>query len=88
MKAVRIKIIGKVQGVFFRSETKQRAEELGLTGWVKNCDDGCVEIYAQGAKEKLLNLKKWCHSGPSGAEVQEVKSIEKEAEECDGFEIR
>jgi len=64
------------------------ADELDLTGWVKNCDDGCVEVHAEGPGEKLQELKNWCHSGPSGAKVQEVKSLEKEAEECDGFEIR
>lgn len=76
MGAGRVKIIvkGIVQGVYFRATTRQQARQLSITGWVKNRWDGSVEILAEGDKEKLDQLIAWCHKGPHGAEVEEVKT--------------
>lgn len=73
MKAVRLHIIGRVQGVFFRASTKEKAEALGVAGWVKNCDDGSVEIVAEGEEKALKKFEEWCHEGPTGAEVEKVE---------------
>ncbi len=73
-----IKISGDVQGVFFRSETKRRAQSLNLTGWVKNTPDGTVEIIAEGEKDNLRKLAVWCGEGPSAARVSNVKLKERE----------
>jgi len=69
---VRLKIAGRVQGVYYRASTVQEAQKLGLTGWVMNCRDGSVEAVAEGAKPKLDELIAWCHQGPDGARVTQV----------------
>jgi acylphosphatase len=69
---VHLKISGYVQGVYFRASTVQRAQTLGLTGWVKNCLDGSVEAVAEGPVDKIDELIAWCRKGPAGARVQEV----------------
>ncbi|HDQ22757.1 MAG TPA: acylphosphatase [Candidatus Uhrbacteria bacterium] len=66
-------IYGRVHGVFFRLKTKRKAEELGLTGWVKNNADGTVEILAEGNKLDLENLLEWCKKGPRLAKVEKIK---------------
>jgi len=68
-----IKIFGKVQGVFFRRSAKIKAEELGVFGWVKNCDDGSVEVMAQGEKKQVEQFIKWCKKGPPFAGVENVE---------------
>jgi acylphosphatase len=67
---VRAKIIGRVQGVYFRASALQEAQKLGLTGWVMNCPDGSVELIAEGARNNLEKLLAWCRRGPSGARVE------------------
>jgi acylphosphatase len=69
---VRLKISGRVQGVYFRASALQQAQKLGLTGWVMNCFDGSVEAVAEGARAKLDELIAWCRLGPSGARVTNV----------------
>lgn len=72
-KRVHLWIEGLVQGVSFRYYTRQRAGQLGLTGWVKNLPDGRVEIIAEGEEGALQLLVDWCHHGPPSAEVTGVK---------------
>jgi acylphosphatase len=69
---VRLKIAGRVQGVYYRASTVQQAHDLGLTGWVMNCPDGSVEAVAEGARHKLEELIAWCREGPPGARVVHV----------------
>ncbi|MFZ2970155.1 MAG: acylphosphatase [Minisyncoccia bacterium] len=71
-KHLHIFVSGKVQGVFFRSETKRKAAGLGLFGFAKNLDNGSVEIIAEGEEEGLKELAKWCYNGPKGAAVDQV----------------
>ncbi len=71
--AKHIIVKGKVQGVFFRKNTKQIAEELNVAGWVKNTDDGHVEILAQASNEAIEKLIAWCKQGPPKADVKEVQ---------------
>jgi acylphosphatase len=66
-------ISGKVQGVFFRKYAKQKADELKLTGWVKNTEEGNVELFAQGNENKIEALIQWCHQGSPKAEVESVE---------------
>jgi acylphosphatase len=87
-RAFYLTIIGRVQGVFFRAETKRVADSLGLTGWVRNCEDGSVEVFAQGPEEKLQLFERWCWKGPAAAEVQNVEQREVREEDCGAFEIR
>ena len=69
---VHLLIHGRVQGVFFRYETKKTAESLDLTGWVKNNPDNTVECVAEGEKDKLEKLVKWCNEGSDSAKVEKV----------------
>ncbi|MBI5638112.1 MAG: acylphosphatase [Nitrospinae bacterium] len=67
-----IVVTGRVQGVFFRATAEETALGLGLTGWVKNCGDGSVEILAEGDRAALEKLIKWCNEGPPMARVKYV----------------
>lgn len=69
---VRLRIEGRVQGVYFRASTVQQAKRMGLTGWVMNCPDGSVEVVAEGPRPNIDELIAWCHQGPPGAIVNQV----------------
>jgi Acylphosphatases len=73
-----ITVTGKVQGVFYRQSTKEKALELGITGTVKNLPNGDVEIMASGTPQQLNALVAWCKQGPPRAQVKEVR-VEKQA---------
>lgn len=66
-------VTGKVQGVFYRQCTKEKAAALGINGYVKNLADGTVQIMASGTTDQLLQLVLWCKQGPPRAVVEEVK---------------
>ena len=66
-------ISGRVQGVFFRTTCRDEAAALGLTGWVRNLGDGRVEAVAEGERDKIEALIRWCKRGPSGAAVSGVE---------------
>jgi len=72
MRRLHMIIHGRVQGVFFRASTEEKARALGLTGWVSNLRDGTVEVMAEGSEEKLRALLHWCHQGPDHAHVAKV----------------
>jgi len=67
-------ISGHVQGVFYRANTRRKALELGLTGWVRNLGDGRVELQAFGTPDQLEILTEWLWQGPSAAKVDDVTS--------------
>ena len=79
---------GRVQGVGFRYFTQRVAAELGLGGYVRNLDDGRVEVYAVGPEEKLSELAGRLHHGPRWAEVDGVDEQEAEVSAYASFEIR
>lgn len=72
MPALHIRVTGTVQGVFFRANTVDKAHALDLKGWVRNREDGSVEIHAEGADADLKTLEEWCHTGPATAKVESV----------------
>lgn len=72
MPAARFLVSGKVQGVFFRASTRERALDLGLNGRATNLPDGRVEVVAEGPAEALDALEAWLHEGPSAARVEVV----------------
>ncbi len=72
MQRVHLLVSGDVQGIGFRVWTIRQAQDLGCVGWVKNREDGAVEVVAEGAKENLEILIKQCHHGPEVAWVKEV----------------
>ncbi|WP_462247225.1 acylphosphatase [Ekhidna sp.] len=83
----RVQVVGRVQGVFFRASTKTEADNLGLTGWVKNESDGSVLIEVEGAEESLELFLKWCKNGPSIARVDDIKITEIPIQGFKEFEI-
>ena len=81
-------ISGRVQGVFFRLETKQAAQRYGVFGWVKNQMDGTVAAVFEGPKENVDSVLEWCKQGPPHANVEHVKvEWEDYKGEFDRFEI-
>jgi acylphosphatase len=68
----RVRIEGLVQGVNYRYSTRQKAQELGVNGWVRNLADGSVECLMEGERDKVEALIRWCHQGPPGARVKKV----------------
>jgi acylphosphatase len=86
--AVHLFVRGRVQGVFFRASTQKTAKGLGLTGWVKNCSDGSVEIQAEGDKAKLEEFIAWCRKGPPLASVSGVDLNWVEVKGLNSFDVR
>ena len=84
---VSILVTGKVQGVYFRQSTREKATELGLTGQVKNLPDGSVYIMATGTIEQLNQLEDWCRQGPPRAVIAGVEITELPLKEFEHFTI-
>jgi len=79
---------GRVQGVFFRDSTRQRAESAGVAGWVANRPDGAVEAVFEGDVEVVDSLVAWMRDGPRGASVNRIEVDEEETEGLRGFDVR
>lgn len=84
----RFLVSGRVQGVFYRASTQAEAERLGLTGWARNLNDGCVEVLACGDADALNELARWLQDGPPRARVEAVKELAVECEPPSGFATR
>ena len=86
---IHVLVSGKVQGVFYRANTRLLANELGVKGWIKNLQDGNVEIIAEGRKNALDKLIEFCNRGPVGAKVENVDvSWDKPKKEFDIFDVK
>ena len=83
-----IRVIGRVQGVFFRAWTQQQANELGVTGWVRNAADGSVEAHLAGEESAVDQLIERLHAGPPSAVVDCVKVAVANPEPGDRLEVR
>jgi len=84
----KIQVIGKVQGVFFRKRTQEKARELGVTGWVSNETDGSVRAELEGKPEAITKMEAWLKVGPERAVVETILSEEGEEKGYLDFEIR
>lgn len=85
---VHLMISGRVQGVGFRHYCVQVARQYGLCGWVRNVDDGCVEVMAEGEEANLEPFVRWCRRGPPAAFVMACReSYAKPAGTFDAFEV-
>jgi acylphosphatase len=78
-KRFHVFISGRVQGVCFRAYTKQQADSLGLTGWVKNRANGQVESVFEGDEAAVRTMLAWCRQGPPLARVSDVDAVEEPA---------
>jgi len=86
--AVRVKIYGRVQGVYYRASTREKAQSLALRGWVRNLEDGSVELWAEGSPPALADLLAWCAVGPAQAVVERVQEEPVKPKGYGVFEIR
>jgi acylphosphatase len=72
VKRAHVVVRGRVQGVYFRASTDERARSLAVAGWVRNLPDGAVEAVFEGEDERVESLVAWCGRGPSGSRVDDV----------------
>lgn len=87
IKHFNIRVMGKVQGVFYRASTRDKAIALGVNGFVRNEPDDSVYIEAEGGKEQLNELIAWCRQGPPRAEVSDLVVKESDVVGFVKFEI-
>ena len=80
-------IEGRVQGVGYRYSAKMKAESLGIGGSVQNLRDGSVFVTAQGEKEVMDNVVRWCYKGPPGAIVRNIENIQGKIEAFSEFRV-
>lgn len=86
-KILQIDVFGKVQGVWFRKYTKQKADELEIQGTVQNMPDGSVRIHAMAEAANLASFLDWCEIGSPKAEVSEIITKEIDGTDFHSFEI-
>ena len=84
----RLRVTGRVQGVWFRESCREVAGRLGLAGFVRNQADGTVEVVAEGPAHEVEALVVWCRTGPPAAEVTGVEVTEEPPEGLVGFRVR
>ena len=88
-KRLHLIIRGRVQGIFYRDNTAQQAQKLGLTGFVRNLPDGAVEVVAEGEEEQLKKLAALCRRGPALAKVEKTEECWEEGkQEFSDFGVR
>jgi acylphosphatase len=89
MERAHVFVSGKVQGVYYRANTRETARDKGVEGWVRNLDDGRVEAVFEGEKGTVEAMVEWCHEGSPRAEVENVEvNWEDATDEFGGFEVR
>lgn len=89
IKNIHVIISGRVQGVWFRANTKQKAEQLGVTGWIRNTRDGRVEAIFEGEENCLKEMIDWCNHGPPLAEIDNVEIKDQiPTNGFDGFSVK
>ncbi len=79
---------GRVQGVYFRQTTAEQAARLELAGWVRNLDDGRVEVLFEGQEEAVREFATWLQQGPEQAEVATLELYEQPLQGIAGFLVR
>lgn len=84
----RVVVRGRVHGVFFRAEMRERARSLGLAGWVRNNPDGTVEAVFEGDRDRVDSILGWCRRGPAAAHVEDVEVDWTEPRDEHGFTAR
>jgi len=83
----RVRVSGRVQGVFYRDSCRREAERRQVSGWVTNSDDGSVEAVFEGDPAAVEAMVAWCHHGPSGATVGRVDVSDERPSGESGFRI-
>lgn len=89
MERAHVTVRGRVQGVYYRASARDRARQLRLSGWARNCPDGSVEIVAEGDRIQLEQLITWSRHGPPAAVVTSVEvEWQTATEEFAGFTVK
>jgi len=83
-----VSVTGRVQGVFFRSWTQDQANELGVTGWVRNCPDARVDMHIEGGQAAVQQLIERLRRGPPAARVEDVHVWDVKLFDFENFEVR
>ena len=81
-------VSGRVQGVYYRATTRERAQKQGVDGWVRNLDDGRVEAVFEGPEADVEAMVEFCHEGSERANVTDLEIEDEDPEGIDGFEVR
>ena len=84
----RVRVSGRVQGVFFRDSCKRAAEREGVAGWITNTSSGEVEASFEGDEGAVDRMVEWCHKGPDGADVRSVEVDDEVPQGTTGFTVR
>ena len=87
MIACRVTVRGRVQGVGFRWHARRRAQQLGVTGWVRNTSSGSVEAHVEGERKSVELLLDWLAVGPPSARVSELEEVSVEPIEAPSFQV-
>ena len=87
-KRAHVRVRGRVQGVFFRGEMRERARSRRVAGWVRNDPDGTVEAILEGPAEAVESVLAWCGRGPAGAEVADVEVVWETPDDEQSFSVR
>lgn len=90
MEVLRCRVVvrGLVQGVWFRESTRRQAESVGVSGWVRNREDGTVEAVFEGEPHAVAQCVSWCRMGPPSAEVTGIDVFEEAPQGERGFLVR
>lgn len=88
IKAAKAVVSGRVQGVFYRTWTRNNAKSLNLKGWVRNTDDGKVEAFFEGKKEDILEMLERCEEGSKFSDVKDVEMEWVDPEKFTSFVIK
>ncbi len=88
MIAKHVHVTGRVQGVFYRAWAREHAQELAVTGWVRNCPDGSVEAHVEGGDSAVEEMLGLLRRGPPDARVEDLRTWDIEPCEFDDFEVR
>lgn len=81
-------VSGNVQGVFYRATTREKAQELGVDGWVMNLEDGRVEAVFEGPPDAVEAMIEWCHTGSPQADVEGVETEFSDPKGAQEFQVR
>jgi len=86
-KSIRLYISGLVQGIFFRSFVKENAERLNIKGFVRNLEDGRVEVFIEGNFEDVVKMVELCKKGPKHSEIKKVEEKSERFQDLKSFKV-
>jgi acylphosphatase len=86
-KSVRLYISGIVQGVFFRDFVKENAERYNVKGFIRNLDDGRIEIFLEGDVDDLNKMIEMCRTGPKHSQIKNVEAKEETFQDFKNFKV-